>query len=79
MILIPFADKSYSKNILYRGQTELNAPVYKYGISYNPNTGDMIFTRGGKYNVSTGEISYPVNSDLCMYINRRHTFKILVF
>ncbi|MBD5403188.1 hypothetical protein HDR58_10410, partial [bacterium] len=61
LVKIPFADTTYSGNVSYNGQTSLQAPIYKYGISYDPRTGDMVFVRGGSYNPNTGKIEHSTN------------------
>ena len=61
VIKMGFADKAISENVSYNGQNKMYAPIYRYGISYDPTTGDMVFVRGGYFNPSTGKIERPTN------------------
>ena len=61
LVKMQFADTSISHNVSYNGQDTIYAPIYRYGVSYNPEDGNMFFVRGGKFNPATGKIDTPVN------------------
>ena len=56
LVKINFADRSFSHNVSYNGRDILDTPIYRYGVSYEPDDGNMVFVRGGRYNPSTGKI-----------------------
>ena len=60
-VKINFADTSFSHNVSYNGQDTIYAPIYRYGVSYDPKDGNMFFVRGGTYNPETGNIDRPAN------------------
>ena len=64
---IPFAYDSFKDYVKYVGSSELSnstqiitayAPIYKYSIVYNKETGDFVFSRP----ISNGEFSPPVTA-----------------
>lgn len=61
LVELPFIDSSISHNVSYNGQGTIYAPIYRYGVTYDPETGNMYFARGGKYNPTTGNIDMASN------------------
>lgn len=70
-IVIPFADSVLKNSVRYNNST-LNTPIYDYSVSYDANSGDFLFIRGG---FDSAVFASEVAAQLAGYLVQIDTYK----